>query len=304
MTTNTDENVYVKDGVLVLKPTLQDETLIETNNVINLINDGSCSSTVWSNCITGTNVTNGTIVNPVKSARISTKGMAAIKFGRVEVEAKLPSGDWLWPAIWMLPVNETYGPWPASGEIDIVESRGNNFSYAQGGDNIVSSTLHWGPDSNNDGWYQNNNKRSALHTSWSAGYHTYGLEWNEKYIFTYIGTRLLQVMYVRMDKPFWQKGNFPESNANGTRYVNPWSSTGKSNTPFDQDFYLIINLAVGGTNGWFEDSVSGKPWIDASATAKKDFWNSRSQWLPTWEKNSEMEIKSVKMWQQKGYNGC
>lgn len=290
--------------MLVIKPTLQNATLVETNNVINLLADGTCSSTVWSDCVIGTNTTNGTIVNPVKSGRISTKGAASIKFGRIEIEARLPSGDWLWPAIWMLPVNNTYGPWPASGEIDIAESRGNNYTYPQGGDNIVSSTLHWGPDSDNDGWYQNNEKRQALHTAWSDKFHLYGVEWSEKYIFTYVDSRLAQVMYVGFTEPFWTKGHFPTSDTNGTLITNPWASTGRDNTPFDQDFYLILNVAVGGTNGWFDDGVESKPWADASTNAKSDFWNARDQWYPTWEKNGQMTVKSVKMWQQKGYNGC
>jgi hypothetical protein len=116
-TTNTDENAFVQGGLLHLRPTLQDPELITTNNTINLLKDGTCSSTLWSNCVATTNTTNGTIVNPVKSARISTKKGATIKYGRIEVEAKLPTGDWLWPAIWMMPVKDTYGPWPASGEI-------------------------------------------------------------------------------------------------------------------------------------------------------------------------------------------
>ncbi|KAI4741754.1 putative beta-1,3-glucan-binding protein [Aureobasidium sp. EXF-12298] len=304
MTTNTDENSYIQDGMLYLKPTLQDAKLIEQNNVINLLADGSCSSDVWSNCITGTNVTNGTIVNPAKSARISTKNGASIKFGRIEVEAKLPSGDWLWPAIWMLPKDDVYGAWPRSGEIDIMESRGNNHTYAQGGNNVMSSTLHWGPNSANDGWWLNNNKHSALHTTYSAGFHTFGLEWSEKYIFTYVDSRLLQVMYVNFDKPFWQKGRFPVSDSNGTALMNPWAATGKDNTPFDQDFYLILNVAVGGTNGWFADGASGKPWTDGSTLARKEFWDARDQWYPTWEKDGQMVVKSVKMFQQKGYNGC
>lgn len=45
------------------------------------------------------------------------------------MRARLPRGDWLWPAIWMLPVRQDYGPWPMSGEIDIIESRGNDPSY-------------------------------------------------------------------------------------------------------------------------------------------------------------------------------
>ncbi|KAK0284527.1 hypothetical protein LTR35_000863 [Friedmanniomyces endolithicus] len=303
-TTNTDENAFIQDGMLVIKPTLQDQKLMETNNVINLLSDGSCSTKNWNDCVAVTNTTNGTVVNPVKSARLNTKAGAVIKYGRVEVEARMPAGDWLWPAIWMLPVNSTYGPWPASGEIDIVESRGNNHTYPQGGNNIVSSTLHWGPDPGNDGWYMNNVKREALHTTYSAGFHTFGLEWSEKYVFSYIDTRLLQVMYASFNKPFWQKGNFPPSDANGTRLVDPWSQTGKDSTPFDQDFYLILNVAVGGTNGWFEDGVESKPWVDASPTARKDFWNARSQWYPTWQKNGQMTVKSVKILQQKGYNGC
>ena len=61
----------------------------------------------------------GAVVNPVFSARISTKGHYAIQYGKVEVVAKIPQGDWLWPAIWMLPENSTYGAWPLSGEIDV-----------------------------------------------------------------------------------------------------------------------------------------------------------------------------------------
>src|SRR2546423_7734211 len=118
MTTNTDENAFIKDGQLYIKPTLQDARLIEKENVIDLTNNG-CTSTVSSNCVAATNHTNGTIVNPVKSARINTKLGASIKFGRVEITAQLPAGDWLWPAIWMLPKDNRYGDWPKSGEIDI-----------------------------------------------------------------------------------------------------------------------------------------------------------------------------------------
>ena len=71
----------------------------------------------------------------------------------------------------------------------------------------------------------------------------------------------------------------------------------------DQEFYLILNVAIGGTNGWFLDGVGGKPWVDQSPTAKRDFWNAKESWFPTWT-NPAMQTKSVKIWQQKGYNGC
>jgi beta-glucanase (GH16 family) len=66
------------------------------------------------------------MINPVRSARLTTKGKQTIRYGKVEVVAKLPVGDWLWPAIWMMPEDSVYGTWPQSGEIDIMESRGNS----------------------------------------------------------------------------------------------------------------------------------------------------------------------------------
>ena len=55
-------------------------------------------------CSIRSNKTAGTIIPPVRSARLTTKGKKTMKYGRVEVTAKMPKGDWLWPAIWMMPV--------------------------------------------------------------------------------------------------------------------------------------------------------------------------------------------------------
>ena len=295
-TTDTDENVYVQDGRLYIKPTLQNETLVTTNNNLSL--GASCTGTTFYACNAVTNTTNGTIVPPVKSGRITTRNGPTIKYGRIEVTATLPSGDWLWPAIWLLPLNSTYGPWPASGEIDIAEARGNNYTYPSGGNNIISSALHWGPDTKDDAFWRTNNKLSALHTTFAAKEHTFGMEWSQKYIFTYVDTRLLQVLY----NPFtpeglWARGQFPLSLSNGTTITDPWVAGG-FNAPFDQEFYLILNVAVGGTNGWWQDGVAGKPWVDNSLTAEKDFWDARDQWLPTWGDGAQMVVSKVQMWQQ------
>lgn len=289
----------MENGKLVIKATLQDTAKIEKNTVIDLLKDGTCTSKDYYSCVAATNLTagNSSLVPPTKSGRITTLKGAKLKYGRVEVTAKMPEGDWLWPAIWMMPVKNTYGPWPASGEIDIMEGRGNNWTFAQGGNNVMSSALHWGPDPANDAWWKTNNKRSALHTTYSAGFNTFGLEWSQKYLFTYVNSRLFQVLYANFDQPMWQRGGFPDSSSNGTRLVDIWSQTGRQNTPFDQEFYLIINLAVGGTNGWFEDGKSGKPWLDKSPNAKKDFWAARDQWFPTWTQPT-MEISRVVMMQQ------
>lgn len=72
------------------------------------------------------------------------------------------------------------------------------------------------------------------------------------------------------------------------------------NTPFDQRFYLILSLAVGGTNGYFPDGEGGKPWIDRGLNPMGDFWRAAGQWLPTWPEERErgMTVRRVRMWEQ------
>lgn len=141
-------------------------------------------------------------------------------------------------------------------------------------------------------------KRAALHTTYAKREHKFGLEWSQKYLFTYIDSRLLQVLYTDFAEPLWKRGDFPLTDVNGTRIVDIWSQTGAASTPFDQEFYLILNVAVGGTNGWFADGVGGKPWVNDSPNAKKDFWDARDMWLPTWENGGRMTVSKVEMWQQ------
>lgn len=99
----------------------------------------------------------------------------------------MPKGDWLWPAIWMLPTDQDFGGWPASGEVDILESRGNDGSYPAGGNNAFGSTLHWGPDYNNNRYEMTH--ADYKHTaSLGDDFHTYGLYWSENRLYTYFDT--------------------------------------------------------------------------------------------------------------------
>ncbi|KAF5017551.1 hypothetical protein F66182_10504, partial [Fusarium sp. NRRL 66182] len=148
-TTTDDRNVFVDQEGLHIVPTLTTDTTpitaaeITNGYTLNLTQaggDGSCTVTTNEACSVRPNSTLGTVINPVRSARLNTNGSKSITYGRVEVVAKLPAGDWLWPAIWMMPTNDVYGGWPASGEIDLSESRGNDISYANGGRDVMSSS--------------------------------------------------------------------------------------------------------------------------------------------------------------------
>jgi beta-glucanase (GH16 family) len=204
-TTDDPKNSYVDAEGLHIVPTLTTESTditraqINDGFVLNLTTKGTCTSLsgVQSDCSIRSNITSGAIVNPVRSARLVTQGTKTLTYGRVEVVAKLPKGDWLWPAIWMMPEPQgpkgagAYGDWPASGEIDIMESRGNHGSHYPDGRDSVGSALHWGPVPAVDAFYRTAGKKNIRRSDYSEGFHKYGLEWNENYLFTYVDTRLV-----------------------------------------------------------------------------------------------------------------
>ena len=282
--TNNRSNSFVRDGVLFLKPTLTseligDETLMGGTelNLWGSTPADQCTGNAFYGCQRSAGG-GGNVLNPIQSARIRTAQSFSFKYGRVEIRAKLPKGDWIWPAMWMLPRWNAYGAWPASGEIDIMESRGNGPSYAGGGYDAYGSTLHWGTDYSTNRWdlthAEYKSPSGNLHDTW----HTFGLKWDETGMYTYLDNDANRVISVSFpSQSFWERGGFTQS-----RRKNPWADRPKS-APFDQKFFLVMNVAVGGTASYFPEGVGGKPWSNGSPHAVNEFWNARGQWLPTWQ---------------------
>lgn len=290
--TNNRSNSYVTGGCLYIQPTKLAETIGEQNvrNGFTLDVWGSnpadlCTSNDASGCLK-TSGTDKKYINPISSASLRTAESFSFAYGKVEVRAKLPRGDWLWPAIWMMPTDDQYGRWPASGEIDIMESRGNAPSYSPGGRNVLSSTLHWGPGRGEDAFRKT---RQTMTTSdLSVDFHVYGLVWNETYIGTYLDNESTPVLSYVVNQSFWSFGEWRTPPWN-----NPWVTRG-DNAPFDRRFYLILDLACGGTDGYFPDGIGNKPWSDSERLAVNSFYDNATQWYPTW--TSPFAIDSVKVW--------
>jgi len=254
-------------------------------------------------CSGVSNKTTGAVINPVMSARVSTRFSASIKFGRVEVRAKMPNGDWLWPAIWMLPKDNVYGAWPRSGEIDIVEARGNSIRYTGRGSNYVQGSLNWGPSPELNSVSKTYSWWSDTRTSFGSGFHTYALEWTDKFLRIYVDSRLHTLLDLRLTQPFFQRGDYPSVWWNGSTpqpLANPWANASVTNAaPFDQDFFLTMNVAAGGTTGWFPDGQGNKPWLNQGQAPMRDFAKASPEWYPTWPTKAEgraMIIDYVKMW--------
>jgi len=147
------------------------------------------------------------------SARMNTKGKFSWKYGRFEARIKMPKGKGIWPAFWMMPQDSVYGGWARSGELDIVEVIGHQ-------PNIAYGTLHYG-----DSWPHNTHtgdKFTLPSGDFSEDFHVFAVEWEEGVVRWYIDGQL----YETQTKWYTNGGKFP--------------------APFDQNFFIIFNLAVGG----------------------------------------------------------
>lgn len=172
------------------------------------IQDGNLIILAMNESFTGTDGT-----RQYTSARLHTRNKGDWKYGRFDIKAKLPYGQGLWPAIWMMPTNSVYGGWAASGEIDIMELLGQE-------SNRVYGTLHYG------GSYPNNSHSGSSFRlpsgSFATDYHLFTIEWEENEFRWYVDG----ILYLTQNE--WSTN------------VAPYPA------PFDQEFYLILNVAVGG----------------------------------------------------------
>ncbi len=151
------------------------------------------------------------------SARIRTANKVAFTYGRIEAKIKLPPYQGLWPAFWMLPGTTTYGNWPNSGEIDIMEAKGRL-------PNETSAAIHFADNNNQHAYNTGTCDLNQTLSSNMKDWHTYAVEWESDSLFFYVD-----------DICFF-----------GSK-CNQYSGVqGNSGQPFDKNFHILLNLAVGG----------------------------------------------------------
>lgn len=215
--TDSSDNIYVKDGKLVIQP-------VKTV-------DAATGNTAYT------------------SGRITTQNKADFKYGKIEVKAKLPKGQGIWPAIWMMPTKEDlYGGWPKCGELDIMELLGNDPAK-------VYQTLHYSKTGVD---VQSQGTQTLSSGNFSDAYHVFSMEWEPGKISFYVDGKLTK------SESKW----YTSTDGVGT-ITYP--------APFDQEFYVILNVAVGG-------SWPGNP--DATTDFSK----------------AKMLVDYVKVYQKSSYN--
>lgn len=188
---------------------------------------------------------------PYTSSRIRTstdnEALFATTYGRIEARMLLPEGDGIWPAFWMLPATDKYGVWASSGEIDIMEGKGRlaNRSYGN---------LHFGQP------WPGNKYTGGMHKfddeTFGEDYHVYALEWEPGVLRWYVD-----------DDMFYETSNwFAMALDADEPYPYP--------APFDADFYILLNLAIGGTFDDFrmpgEDDIPARMYVDYVRVYEKE----------------------------------
>lgn len=176
------------------------------------------------------------------SGKLISKNKFSVKYGRVDFRAKMPTGTGVWPAMWMMPNDDRYGTWASSGEIDVFEGRGRV-------PNMVFGTIHFGSQwpgnvnaSDMFNMVENGNKKTDF-----SDWHVYSLVWDEDSIKIYCDGKC----YFKCTNAEWYSG----------------ADRGNANAPFDQRFYLILNLAAGGVfdNGYapnYETFTGANMYVD------------------------------------------
>lgn len=148
------------------------------------------------------------------SARIHSINKGDWTYGKMEASIKLPAGQGIWPAFWMLPTESVYGYWPQSGEIDIMELLGHQ-------NHVTHGTCHYGVNSPYDHQFSGSSYTLSSGT-FSDAFHTFTVEWTPSEIRWYLDG----IQFFSIDSS------------------NPAFST--YNWPFDQNFHYLLNVAVGG----------------------------------------------------------
>ncbi len=159
------------------------------------------------------------------SARIRSIGKGDWTYGKMEASIKLPEGQGIWPAFWMMPTESAYGTWPNSGEIDIMEFLGHQTSTIYG-------TCHYGNDyfdKSSSGNSHNINPNSFV----DGNFHHFSIEWEPNQIRWYVDGI-----------------HFHTFNA---------TDVGAYTFPFNKDFHFILNLAVGGNWPGNPDATTNFP---------------------------------------------
>ncbi|XP_046968988.1 beta-1,3-glucan-binding protein 2-like [Vanessa cardui] len=268
--------IRIENGTLIIKPEIS--VYARTENDYSQWDLGSsCTGEVGTReCIQSSS--GAQILPPITSGKISTKKLFSFKFGRIDVRAKLPVGDWLIPEINLEPLTHEYGKRHyASGLMRIAFVKGNQeFSKELYGGPILcdSEPLRSLPL-----------KKHYSSANWNNDFHVYSLIWKPDSIQLLVDN-ISYGSFIR-NTDLYGNSSFklpPQSES--------WAR-GTPIAPLDQLFYISLGVRVGGVNDFVDSPF--KPWKNSNSKAMYKFWQSTLSWYPTWT-SPELVVDYVRVY--------
>ena len=272
-------NLYIKNRALHIKP-VTTEDVYGPKSVRNRLDLGSsCTGTLPLQCALSPKGAN--ILPPVTSAQISTVDSFKFTYGIIEVKAKLPKGDWLYPEINLVPRGEVYGPDYASGRIRIAFLHGNS---------EFNHDLYAGCKMGN--WDSARNytmKKIYSDSPWTDDYHVFRVEWNPDGIILKVDNSVFGTIYP-------PAGGFASDQhliQVDSSITERWKK-GTVLAPFDQEMYIMLGVGAGGHV--FSDNIDHKPWDNGDPKQQLRFYQNQREWKRSWSSASKLTVQYVKVW--------
>ncbi|XP_033230312.1 beta-1,3-glucan-binding protein-like isoform X2 [Belonocnema kinseyi] len=281
---NDDGIVTVNENSLRITPRILEEAYGDNSVYIGKMVLANCSSNVFEEC--QRDATAFHILQPVISSRLITKNSFNFRYGKIEINAKFPQGDWIFPEMYLLPRYESKDDKYAFAKVNLGVARGNerlynedNFSEEFGG-KLLEYGIRFGIS---EKLQHKNVTKFKRNGPWTTDFHKYTTIWSEDGFSFFVDST--EVGFLRFE-------DFDQFSTRNGRVA-----------PFDQEFYLCIGLGVGGLYIFPDNTTNGKyskPWKNVGAKAMLNFWKAKDQWLPSWKRQSRIEtsfkVKSIKIW--------
>lgn len=270
------DHISLNNGHLSIKPIFLEEKFGEGFTRKTLALEG-CTGEIGTQQCKKT-AAGSQILPPIVSGKLTTKDTFNFKYGRVEIQAKMPKGNWILPEMLLEPRDKKYGSLNyASGLMKVASIKGND-DYA--------GQLVGGVIMNDQLPFRNFGLRVQKgEDSWSNDYHNYTLVWRPDGISLYVDGE--NYGNIEESESFSEIGKTKNIEA-----ATEWAR-GSKIAPFDEMFYISLGIRAGGVNDFWDETA--KPWKNRSRKAIVNFWKSKDSWAPTWSE-AELQVESVRVY--------
>lgn len=288
---NVSEVFQVKNGMVRIYPELTGRHFQQHNRPLNIKHDIGPRCTGRANseeCVRDGSATSYLSIPPFIAAQFSTKGHFSFKYGRVEIRAKLPRANWVFPQLWLQPVNEKYGSADyQSGQMRIAFSYLNDTKLHLFGGLIMNADSNWR-------WEKLCEFPNAQQLDLGNDFHVYSLIWTEQHIEVAVDNEV----YCNFNPD--KHGPLANLNKDGLELPNKdLLKKGSKMAPFDQEFYITLGYGIGGVNDFNEglyDWQPEKPWENVNQSALSSLLKEVEPNFNHWLEFGELLIDYVKVY--------